>query len=169
MIEKIKLLYEHLYQISTGNPNFEFKPKERESKIIENFAARLTPSHGEDWLFTYFCFQFGKYANLKTRFGKGQVRVGWVLGPKAYDKYQSASDEEKYWGSNFRDRFNIRNPLLEGVSSEIKREVKDYKDRERNRFKSQIERQFLHCMELELFDEKNVICKFCKNKKECYE
>lgn len=163
MIEKVKILYEYLYGVTSGNRNFEFKPREREQKMIENFVKQLTPSHGDDWLYNYMTFQFSRYAEQHTRFGKGKVMLGWVTGQKAFKKYKEAPDEEKYWGEVFRTRFSLQNPLLETLSIQISR---SYKDRERIRFQDS-ERQFIHCNENNLFDNRSKECMFCKNKELC--
>lgn len=165
MKQKVIQLYEHFFQISAGNPNFDFKPKENENKVIDNFVKKLTLSHGEEWLFNYFCYQFSRYYNLKTRFGKGVVMISWILGKKALNKYSEASEEEKYWGDVFKERFNIRNPLFKRQTIEI--DI-SYHNRERTRFK-QSERQLIHCSEMNLFNEKNKICMFCKNRNICKE
>jgi len=161
--QQVRQLYEYFYQLSTGNQNFEFKPKENERKMIDNFIAKLTPSHGEDWLFHYMCYQFSRYCDQKTRFGKGIVFVGWIFGPAALERYKNATDEEKYWGEQFKERFLAKNPLIKPLS--IKIDI-SYKNRERTRFK-QLERQFLHCSEMNLFEERNKICMFCKSKELC--
>jgi len=163
MIEKVKQVYEYLYSATSGNRNFEFKPKERELKIIENFVKNLGLSHGDDWLFDFMCFQFSRYVDLKTRFGKGRIMLGWVIGDKAFKKYISAPNEEKYWGEAFKTRFELRNPLNKALSCP---QGKSHKDRERARFKD-LERQLIHCYENGLFSYKNKICMFCKNKELC--
>ena len=162
MQNKVIQLYEHFFQVSTNNQNFEFRPKERERKMIDTFVSKLTPSHGEDWLFGYFCYQFSRYIDLKTRFGKGVVMLGWIIGDKALKKYRDASDEEKYWGDQFKTRFNIHNPLIEKQPIEYK----EYKDKERRRFYNSV-RGLLHCKENDLYNDKNRHCIFCKNLKDC--
>lgn len=162
-IEKVKIMFEYISGVATGNHNFEFNPRDNELKMIENFTIRLTPSHGDEWIFNYMCFQFSRYIDLKTRFGKGKIMIGWVIGQKAFNKYKEAPDEEKYWGEVFKTRFNLRNPLNKPLFIEV---GKSYKNRERKRFNVS-ERQFLHCEEMNLFDEKSKICMFCKNKELC--
>lgn len=163
MIEKVKQVYEYLYSASSGNRNFTFKPKERDLKMIENFVKTLNPSHGDDWLFNFMCFQFSRYYDLNTRFGKGRIMLGWVIGEKALKKYSNAPNEEKYWGEEFKVKLELKNPLNKPVSCKPN---KSYLDRERKRFEVP-ERQLIHCQEMNLFDSKNKVCMFCKNKELC--
>lgn len=163
MRQKVISLYEYFFQISSCNPSFEFRPRDRELKMIENFEKKLKISYGSDWLFNYFCYQFSRYSTLKTRFGKGIVMLGWVVGDQALNKYKKASEEERYYGEKFKADYNLSNilekPLVIRISTE-------YLDRERKRFYN-TERGLLHCTENSLFDKKNSNCMFCKNKQEC--
>lgn len=163
MISKVNQLYEYFFQISSNNPSFEFRPKLREKKMVESFVKKLNVSQGSDWLFNYFCYQFQRYADKKTRFGKGIVMLGWVIGDKALKRYREASDEEKYWGEKFRLDNNTSNPLINRTPVD----TRSYKQREKKRFYNQL-RGLIHCKENDLkYDQKDKVCVFCKNKKEC--
>lgn len=163
MIQQTKQLYQYLYEVCSGTQIDNFRFSKRDEKMIENFVAKLTYSVGEDWLWNYFCYQFSRYVDLKTRMGKGKVMLNWTIGDKALRKYREATDEEKYWGEEFKNRYNVKNPLLKPLSISIN---KDYKERERNRFKDEF-RRLIHCKENELFDKRSKTCFMCKNKKEC--
>jgi hypothetical protein len=163
MKDKVIQLYEHFFQITSNNPNFEFRPKIRDKKMIETFVSKLNVSQGPDWLFNYFCYQFQRYADKKTRFGKGIVMLGWVIGDKALKRYSEASDEEKYYGEKFRLDHNISNPLT--IRTPV--DTRSYRQREKKRFYNQV-RGLIHCKENDLkYDQKDKLCMFCKNKKEC--
>jgi len=164
MKEKVITLYEYLYGISSGNQNFEYHPTERETKIIDNFIEKLTPSHGEEWLFDFLCYQFSRYIDQNTRYGKGKIMIGWVLGDKAIQKFKEASEEERYYGEQFKVNFNVQNPIKQPIETvEIS---KDYKNRERSRFYG-TERGLIHCNENSLYEELNKFCMTCKFKGYC--
>lgn len=130
--------------------------------MIDNFLEQLTPSHDSDWLFNYFCFQFGRYSTMKTRFD-GKIMLGWVIGKKSLKHFKEASDEELYWGEKFRLDFSIKNPLR--VTEKIN--MSSYLNQERVRFYN-TERGLIHCKELELkYTTLNKHCLFCKNKEYC--
>ena len=163
MKEKVIKMYEYLYGISTGNQNFEFKPSEKDNKILDNFVSKLTPSHGDDWLFTFMNYQFSRYIDQETRFGKGKILLGWVIGDKAIQKYKDATDEEKYYGEKFKTDYQVTNILTEPPKVEIS---KEYLDRERSRFYA-TERGLIHCTENKLYDPSSKWCMTCHYKLYC--
>ena len=161
MDEKVKYLYQYFYQLTSKNKKFQFIPREREQKMIDNFLEKLTLSHDSDWLFNYFCFQFGRYSTMKTRFD-GKIMLGWVIGKKSLQHFRDASSEELYWGEKFRLDFAVKNPL----KSIEKINLSNYSNQERERFYN-TERGLIHCKELNLFQAINKFCMFCKNKEYC--
>ena len=163
--EQIKTIYQYLYEVSSGNRFDNFKYSQRDQTLIDKFVKRLNYSIGEDWLWEYFCYQFNRYVDLKTRLGQGKVPLSWVIGDKAWMKYKEASEEELYYVNEFKIRFEVKNPVLD---KELLVRGNSYKEHERNRFKN-VERQFIHCKENSLFDKLSRTCFNCKNKKYCNE
>lgn len=162
--EKVAFLYQYFYRIVSNNRSFRYSPKQRESKMIDNFLSMLTPSHGDDWMFEYFAYQFQRYDSMETSMGKGKVMLGWVIGKKALDHFRNASEEQRFWGEKFVSENRIKNPFR----YPLKVNLSDNNDRERLRFYG-TDRGILHCMELELYDKKNKNCFLCRNKKDCEE
>lgn len=162
-INKTITLFELFYQVVSGNREFEYRPKDRDRKMIENFIKSLSISHDSDWLYDYFAFQFQRYSTMKTRFGKGKIMLGWIIGQKSLKYYRDASDEEKYWGEQFKEIHNIKNPFKEEIQ---KVDFSAINDQERVRFYN-TEKGLVHCTELRLFNSLNKFCKFCKNKEYC--
>ena len=163
MKESVIKLYEYLCGISSGNQNFEFNPSEKDNKMLDNFVSKLSESHGDDWLFNYMCYQFSRYIGQETRFGKGKIFLGWVLGDKAINKYKLATDEEKYYGEKFKTDYQVKDIFKVTASVEIS---KEYLDRERSRF-YHTDRGLFHCMENKLWDSKSKWCITCKYKHFC--
>ena len=160
---KVKIIYQYLYEKCSGHRFDNFKYLKNDQTIIDRFIKRLNYSIGDDWIWEYFCYQFNRYVDLNTRIGKGKIPVSWVMGSKAIEKYKNVTEEELFYVNDFKVRFNLKNPVLETVKLSYNG---NYKDNERKRFKN-VERQFIHCKENNLFDELNKICFSCKNKKYC--
>lgn len=161
--EQVIKLYEHLYQNVSGAGYFTYKPKERETKMIENFVSKLPESYGENWLYSFMTYQFSKYHDQKTRFGTGKVMIGWVIGEKALESFRSASEEQLFYSEVFRANYKIENilkPTPKVVFSD------KYKNAERNRFFN-TDRGLIHCKEMGLEWGKNKYCMTCKNSEYC--
>ena len=163
MEEKIGKLYEFFYVLVSGNRFYEFNPTEVQKKTIQNFIVMLPIGVGDEWLFEYFCFSFAKRETQKTRFGKGKVMLNWVVGKKSLRTYMEATEEEKYWGEEFRLRHKLTNPLFTYTKIIPS---SDYKNKERLRFYN-TDAGLLHCLEMNLFEENNKNCLFCINRKFC--
>lgn len=163
MEEKLKQIYQYLYETCSGGRFDNFKYSQKDQTLIDKFIKRLNYSIGENWLWDYFCYQFNRYIDLKTRLGTGRIPLSWVVGDKAWNKWQEASEEELFYVNDFKTRFNLKNPVFERVF--LLRD-NSYKERERNRFKND-ERRLVHCKENSLFDRLSKTCFKCKNKVYC--
>lgn len=158
MIEKICKIYNYFYCEVSGFKNYTFKPNEQQRKMISNFIKKKSSQIGDEWLFDYFVFQFNRYYDKKTRFGVGVVQLGWVLGDKALQRWAERIDGEVFHADNFRANYNLKNPLIEPLKLILS---EDYFDSIRKRD------HFLECLTLDLYKEKNMICRFCKHKSLC--
>lgn len=161
-VDKTIILFEYFYQVVSGNKVFEFEPKERDMKMIKNFIKSLSVSHDSNWLYDYFAFQFQRYNTMKTRFGKGKVMLGWIIGPKSLKYYRECSEEEKYWGEQFKLDKDLKNPLVE----RSKVDLFSHLDKERLRWYG-TDRGLIHCKDMNLADHKSKYCKMCKNNRYC--
>lgn len=119
-------------------------------------------SIGEDWVFNYLAYQFNKYSQAKTKLKT--IQVTWIYSGKSLIKYKNRNIESDYFNSEFCKKFKINKRRLV-ITNELTLS-KDYKNNERKRF-NDINRQLLHCFELDLFEENNKVCMFCKNKNYC--
>ena len=134
--------------------------KKRDESYINTFLNLLDELYGldnigEDFLFNYLIFQFDKYSTADINM---KVQLNWIYGKQAIEKWQSKTENYDYFGSLFRQRFNIR--YKHGFSRPESVSVV-YKDRERRRF-SDVKRQLLHCIELSLYSEDSEVCKGCE-------
>ena len=162
MINNLQSYYQHFYK-KVLKKRKEFS--ERELQIINNFNNLIQKEYGEsvgeDWLFEYLTFQFNKFYDADT---KMSIQLNWIYGKKALENYKNRHDESNYFNQKFRQDFNINRRSVQNKNRETL--SKDYKHRERNKF-SRISDKILHCVELDLFDEKSADCMFCKNKDYC--
>lgn len=142
----------------SGNKNYKFKRTDKQIKFINNFIRKKEDLLGKHWLFDFFLFQFNYYHKQKTRFGKGIVHLNWVLGDKAIHNWENRTEEQIYYTTEFRRNYNLTNILLPKKQLELSNDYYDIKRKTGD---------IIQCSILKLYDEKNVVCRLCKNKKIC--
>lgn len=139
---------------------------EKEQKHIQSFLKLINKEYGEsvgkEWLFEYLSFQFNKYSTANT---KMDLQLSWVYGKKGLNNYRDRNEESEYFNILFREKFNIKRRVLSETNQTVISE--DHFNRERKRFKEDQYRQFIHCDEMNLFDNENIICSVCSNKEYC--
>lgn len=166
VFKNICLVYEYLYCEVSNKKWYRFKPINRDKKLITNLINRVGEDKiGDEWIFNYFLYQFSRYHDLDTKYGRGIVLLNWLTGQKAYDKWLNKSEQEVYMVQEFKVKYGLKNPLK--IEVKIDKEIaKSYFDKERLRFFN-TDRGLIHCMENELYNPNNFNCKMCKNKNIC--
>ncbi len=94
--ELVISFYEYFYSRVTGNNRYSFKPTNSEISMIDNFIKLMGGGIGKLYLFKYFSYQFYYWHDKETRFGKGKVQLNWVIGKKAYERYDIKKEEHWY-------------------------------------------------------------------------
>lgn len=163
MIKQLISLYEYFFRATSGNAQFVCIPTAAERKLITKFVSVIPDIASEDWMFDYLVFQFGRYYDLKTRYGKGVILISWVLGQKAMDAWKARTEQQLYYTQKFKIELG-----LEKKKDFTMKLSEDFLNAERERFHN-TEQGFLNCQELELKKQKNRICITCKFKKYCNE
>jgi hypothetical protein len=163
MKDKVILLYEYFFQVITGNPFFEYKPKGRDNRMIDKYLLNMTESYGDEYLFEYFCYQFNRYSDKMTRFGKGVIMLSWIIGDAALLKWKNATPDERFYGDKLKTDFGLKNPL---IKTQEPLNLFPNKERERQRFLG-TDQGLIHCKQNDLWDPKSKYCMFCKYKKWC--
>ena len=163
MIDTLKQQYYYFFR-KVFKRRYQFI--ERDEKVLKNFSSLIYDMYndgaGEEWLFEYLTFQFNKYSSADT---KMTVQLNWIFGKKALKMWRERNIEHhKYFDNQFLEKYNIKKKDL--IKQPAIQLSKEYLSKERNRF-SNINRKFLHCVELDLYDEKSPDCMFCANKKKC--
>ncbi len=153
-------LYEKLFRLVSGMTTVNISLNEREKKMVDKFLLKYDV-YSEDWLFDYLIFQFSRYHDKQTMYGKGVVQVNWVIGGKADEAWRNRTEQHLYYADKFKQQYGItKETNFNTVLSE------DWTNRERKRFFN-TERGFLNCQELEIKKGANKWCLICKFKKYC--
>lgn len=158
MFDKVVKIYEYMFAEVSGRKNFEFNPNTQQTKMINNFIKKKESQIGNNWLFRFFLFQFNRYRNQKTRFGRGVVQLGWIVGSKAIEKWDNRTEEQEFVVSEFRMIYELKNPLLPKTKLRLSENYFDIKRKTGD---------LIQCLELDLYKEKNVVCRICKENKTC--
>jgi hypothetical protein len=62
-----------------------------ENKLIDTFLSEF-PTVDENFIKTFLTFQFSVYAEKDTMFEKGNVKLNWLIGQKAIDRWKRKKD-----------------------------------------------------------------------------
>lgn len=164
MIDKLTILYQYLYRETFRVPKYRFRPSLANLKLMEGFVSKLDHSVGEGWLYDYVCYQFQRVKDFESKFYGARVMPSWIFGPKALKRYKEASFEEKSYAEKFKIALGLKNPLLKIG----KVDLRSLFENERGRFYGTY-RGLVHCLMLELFDEKSGFCDKCIHRPVCDE
>lgn len=163
MYELVRNTYEYFFSIVSGYGSYEIKETKRNKTLIDNFVKLLPEETGEDWMFNYFAFQFFRYYDKKTRFGKGKVQLNWTIGKNAYEAWQEMSEEQRYLVDEFLEKLKIENPR----EAEQKPISSSFYENEKNRFLN-TELGRINCDTFDLkYNSKSKVCEKCSFKNMC--
>lgn len=164
MIDFIVETYNEIYS-KVNNYLVEDKEKnlDRKRKLANTLLSKFDEVD-EELIINYILFQFERYKDTKTRFGKGKIQFNWIVGDKAYQRWTNKSTSWKYWVTSYEKKIGYqRKQEKEEINHEGKLE---YERRERRRFYND-ERGYVHCQENELFDRFSNECFYCQYKEIC--
>lgn len=151
MFDKIIKIYSYLYSKLNNYQGFILKPTDSQKKQIDNFIVSIGEK-SDNWIFDFLLFQFYRYHDIETKFGKGIIQLNWVIGNKALIKWQKASKEELYYVDLFRRERGLKNPLIVPMKHRLS---DSYYDNIRDKG------DLFVCKDLSLFDKEK--CLVCKN------
>lgn len=141
-----------------------------EKKIVDNFIKTLQkqyslPSIGSNFLFRYFAFQFQYYSTLEMRWGKW-IMLPWVIGKKAFKRWEEKKENWWYWCELFLQEKNIR--FVEIVDKETNGiKTNQWVEFEKSRYFN-TERGFVNCIDhTALYNPHSLFCMRCSFRKKC--
>jgi hypothetical protein len=164
----ICVYYEYFYSKLIGQ-GYSFKLNKLNSSILNNFLNYLTQKNikleslGDVFWYNYFCFQFEYWSKKYTRLGEKNVEFSWIIGYKAYERWEKKPDNWFYFCEiGFIKNFNI----LKFDLIEEKQKKNDFSNYYRKLMKNgeRLNNCFLFTS---LFDSKSLICKECLEKDIC--
>jgi|SRR5690606_6231326 len=137
-------------------------------KTVDNFLKRLKKAYninsiGEQWLRHYFRFQFAYWLDKENV--KRKISLQWILGKKAFDRYQ------KYMTGDNVDKINYyieKNTSFIIFDDEKSTENNDYEDQHRAKYLNK-DIGLLWCIHHTSLYKKSPICFRCKFRNECKE
>lgn len=120
-------------------------------KSLDKFLSLIDFVFDENWVYEFVVFQFEHYRGIKSKFDR--VYVNWVFGETALKRFKERTEEQIYYADKYRRDLGIVTTKFSVLS------LVDYEEKERRRF-DDMDRQFLHCHENDLFDIGT--CQFCQ-------
>ena len=161
MRNEFKTYFSYLRQEVSGYKFYEFVEKKSHTPKIDKFLDYIE-TIGKDKLWDFLCFQFFRYHDMDTRFGKGVVQLGWIIGQKARDEWEKKTHQRWFRCVEWKMDNQISNPLSDNRYTPSSK----YLDGLRKRYFNK-EKGFLLCIDAELYDENNSICKACNFNEFC--
>ena len=169
-VDTVQRFFEYFYSRVTGHKKYMNKPTNTEVVMIRNFLKMLDGSVGDNYLFKYFSYQFYYWHDKDTRFGKGKIQLGWVIGQKAFDRYDSSKEEHwRSYSTTLYEKFGINKSDLV-LSTNIEATLVSVTSHEEN------DKMLYHNTDLGLafcidytsmYHENSDACKSCLNKQSC--
>lgn len=172
--EQTITLYQYFSCKIMRNSSFVFYPTQKQEKQIDNFLDLLHKKYGKhsfsfDKLYEYFLYQFNYWHDKDTRFGRGNIMFDWVIGKKAFERYEEAIENKSiYYSTDILDKYFIsKDDVVEIVDFENKPTIFNLEEVERQRYLNS-DYGLFHCLSLTSgYTEKSEFCKICSNKFEC--
>lgn len=179
--DTVARLYEHCYKLVTNYDDYSFSPTDKEQTMIINFTSWLDKKYklesvGVPILLKYFLFQFNYWHQKETRFD-GLVMLGWVIGPKAIQRWINIEDRGKidflvnvYFAKKKDVSYSsILNHLCPPKVSLAMLLLNDVEELEKSRYFNNKEgRGLLHCIEATtLYNGRSIYCLQCNDKSDC--
>lgn len=161
MRETFKTYYNYLYQEMSGYKFYEIKETKANRLQIDRFLDYIE-SVGEDKLWDFLCYQFFRYSNKKTRFGKNIVQLGWIIGKKAMKEWSIKTPERWFYCVEWKMENELSNPIADNRY----RPSSKFLNSLRLRYFEE-ERGFILCSSADLYDMNSHVCKICKFKEYC--
>jgi len=176
--EKIILSFEYFIAEISCRKDYMYAPYKWENKSIENFATLLKNKYGSNsigvhWFFNYFCFQFEYWRTKKTELGEGLAYIEWIIGPKAFKRWEGKTKDYWYFcqegllNFNKEIKFSKFKIIIEGKSIFDINKIRTDEEIEKGLYINQ-RKGFYNCLlYTTLFNKKSGLCQNCKFQENC--
>ena len=176
MYKKIVTLYELFYRGLYKQEGYIYSPSESAHKQIENFIKLLDKAYtiesiGNDFLITYFTFQFAYWSELNIDSYNKSVVISYIIGPKAFQRWRDRDAEYDFtiFTTLIKKTGLTKGEVLKAIEvfSDVRSDNLKHEEAEKKRFEG-TDRQFLHCIEnTTLIHPRSLCCIVCKDKADC--
>jgi len=178
MYNKVVILYELFYRKLYSQESYEYIPSKSAEKQIRNFIKLLDKNYtiesiGDNFLVTYFIFQFAYWSELDISAYNKNIVISYIIGPKAFNRWYSRDTEFDYCINSIKvkkakvTRGEAINVIKD--SNYIRRDNLRHEEFEKTRFIG-TSRQLVNCIEnTTLYNPRSVACLSCKEKTTCKE
>jgi hypothetical protein len=176
MYNKVRALYELFYRGLYNQRSYIYTPSESAEKNIHNFIKLLDKKYtlesiGDNFLATYFIFQFAYWSELDLTAYNKNIVISYIIGPKAFKRWVERDIEYDYTIDLIQvKKTNVtRGEAIRLISevNEIRQDTLKHEEREKIRF-VKTDRQFTHCIEnTTLYNPRSLHCLICKDKADC--
>ncbi len=178
MQKKVWALYELFYQKLYNQELYIYSPSESAYKQTDNFLKLLDKQYtlesiGNDFLVTYFIFQFAYWSELDISAYNKNIVISYIIGPKAFQRWLDRDTEFDYTINLFQVKKTkvTRGEALNLIKevNEERHDVLKHEEQEKTRFVN-TDRQLTNCIEnTTLYNPKSIHCITCKEKVTCKE
>lgn len=177
--DQIITIYQYFCNKVSKNKYFTFIPTKSEEKSIETLITFLSKKSSKslvtsELLFSYFSFQFEYWSNKTTTFGKGKVMLNWVVGKKAFERWNNKTNVTFFYEKFCRENNIKKSEILSIINyTETKQNNNNalfrLEEVERKRFLNKT-LGLQHCLGLtSLFNEQSSSCNTCNSSIKCRE
>jgi len=176
MKNKIIALYELFYRRLYNNESYIYSASESAHKQIDKFLLTLDKKYtlesiGDQFIVTYFTFQFAYWSELDISAYSGRVVMAYIIGPKAFKRWLDRNTDFDYtFTSTLIEKTKVPRGEALNLIKEVREERHDllkHEELEKARF-TNTERQLTHCLEnTTLYSSRSVHCLSCKEKTTC--
>ena len=180
IVQKTILLHQHFYRKLTNQPHWIFRPTDRQLAMVERFTKLLHKKYGylasvgQDFLTTYFIFQYQYWKDLETEvFGKNKVMIGWIVGPKAWKRWcdRDVSYDFLIHQGDIAKQLNIRSSEINEIFEKKSTDpiYSDVEEEEKMRFHNTPKGQAWCVQETTLYSKRSKACIKCRFQTSCKE
>lgn len=148
-------------------------------KLVKSFVQLIDRRYslgsiGDEWLFTYLCFQYEYWLDLETQIKSKTLPVSWILGEKAFNRYLNFPYRDFTKARGVMSGFGIRQSTIWGNSKRksqlpqgVLNGILPYEELIKQTFFDQ-EKGFVLCIErTTLFNPFSDTCNGCRFRSDC--